>query len=338
MKVLVTGVAGFIGFHTAASLLDRGYEVVGADVVNDYYDPALKESRLDVLGSHEHAARFTFHRVDLADKRAVDAIFDEAGITRVIHLAAQAGVRYSTINPHAYIESNIVAFTNILEACRHRGVEHLVYASSSSVYGANESLPFSVDDNVDHPVSLYAATKKANELMAHSYSALYGLPTTGLRFFTVYGPWGRPDMALFKFVKAILEDQPIDVFNYGKHKRDFTYIDDIVEGVVRVMERTAEANPAWSGESPSPGSSKYPWRVYNIGNNHPVDLLDYISTIENKLGKEARKNLLPMQPGDVPDTYADVEALKNDMDYFPSTSIETGISRFVDWYRDYYLD
>lgn len=336
MNVLVTGVAGFIGFHTARYLLNRGDTVVGLDNVNDYYDVSLKEARLDELGRHRHANQFTFRKIDVADRTSLEMLFREEKFDRVVHLAAQAGVRYAATNPHAYVESNLVGFVNILEGCRHNGIEHLVYASSSSVYGANESLPFSIHDNVDHPISLYAATKKSNELMAHSYSHLYNLPTTGLRFFTVYGPWGRPDMALFLFTRAILEGRPIDVFNYGKHKRDFTYIDDIVEGVVRTLDKVAEPDPGWSGVSPDSGTSKAPWRVYNIGNNSPVDLMDYIETLEQKLGRTVEKNLKPLQPGDVPDTYADVTALIEDMDYKPETTIATGIQHFVDWYLKYY--
>ncbi len=331
--VLVTGAAGFIGYHLAERLLGEGRRVVGLDILNDYYDPALKEARLERL---EKRDAFTFARVDLADRRKMEALFATYGFGVVVNLAAQAGVRYSIENPHSYVDSNLVGFLHILEGCRHTGVDHLVYASSSSVYGANTSMPFSVHDNVDHPMSLYAATKKANELMAHTYSNLYDLPTTGLRFFTVYGPWGRPDMALFKFTKNILAGEPIDVFNFGNHRRDFTYIDDIVEGVVRVMEKTPEPNPDWSGDKPDPGTSRAPWRVYNIGNNQPVELMRYIEVIEDCLGKKAEKNLLPMQPGDVPDTYADVTALTDDVGYKPDTPIEEGIKKFVDWYRDYY--
>lgn len=333
MKILVTGTAGFIGNRLAQKLLERGDEVIGVDNLNDYYDVNLKLSRLKLIGDH---AGYTDIRADLADRGAMEAIFKQHQPQRVVNLAAQAGVRYSIENPHAYIDSNIVGFINILEGCRHNGVEHLVYASSSSVYGANESMPFSVHDNVDHPLSLYAASKKANELMAHTYSNLYGLPTTGLRFFTVYGPWGRPDMALFLFTKAILAGEKIKVFNYGKHRRDFTYIDDIVEGVIRTLDHPAQPNPEWSGKSPDPGTSRSPWRVYNIGNQSPVELMDYIEVLENRLGKTAEKELLPLQPGDVPDTYADVEALVQDVGYKPSTPIEIGIERFVNWYRDYY--
>ncbi len=333
MKVLVTGTAGFIGNHLAIRLLERGDEVIGIDNLNDYYDVNLKLARLDRIKDH---SSYTHIQGDIADKELIEKVFKQHQPQRVVNLAAQAGVRYSLENPHAYIESNIVGFTNILEGCRHNKAEHLVYASSSSVYGANESMPFSVHDNVDHPLSLYAASKKANELMAHTYSHLYGLPTTGLRFFTVYGPWGRPDMALFLFTKAILEGQPIKVFNYGKHRRDFTYVDDIVEGVIRTLDNTASPNPDWTGKQPDPGTSKAPWRVYNIGNQSPVELLKYIEILEQKLGKTAEKELLPLQPGDVPDTYADVEALVKDVDYKPATPIEQGIDRFVKWYRSYY--
>jgi UDP-glucuronate 4-epimerase len=331
--VLVTGAAGFIGYHLAERLLGEGRRVIGLDILNDYYDPALKEARLERLEARD---AFTFARIDLADRRKMEALFATYGFGIVVNLAAQAGVRYSIENPHSYVDSNLVGFLHILEGCRHTGVDHLVYASSSSVYGANTAMPFSVHDNVDHPMSLYAATKKANELMAHTYSNLYDLPTTGLRFFTVYGPWGRPDMALFKFTKKILAGEPIDVFNFGNHRRDFTYIDDIVEGVVRVMEKTPERNPDWSGDAPDPATSRAPWRVYNIGNNQPVELMRYIEVIEDCLGKKAEKNLLPMQPGDVPDTYADVTALTDDVGYKPDTPIEEGIHKFVDWYRDYY--
>lgn len=333
MKVLVTGSAGFIGSTLTLRLLDRGDTVIGIDNHNDYYDPAIKEARLARFADHPN---YTHLRIDLADRKAIDACFKEHRPERVVNLAAQAGVRYSIENPLAYIDSNIVGFTHILEGCRHHGVEHLVYASSSSVYGANTSMPFSVHDNVDHPLSLYAASKKANELMAHTYSHLYGLPTTGLRFFTVYGPWGRPDMALFKFTKAILAGEPIDVFNHGHHRRDFTYIDDIVEGVIRVLDRPAPNNPAWSGAQPDPGTSSAPWRVYNIGNNSPVELLDYIAAIEAALGKTAEKRLLPLQPGDVPDTYADVTDLVEQFGYKPSTPVKEGVAKFVSWYRDYF--
>ena len=331
--VLVTGAAGFIGYHLAERLLGEGRQVVGLDNLNDYYDPALKEARLERLEARD---AFTFARVDLADRRKMEALFATYGFGVVVHLAAQAGVRYSIENPHSYVDSNLVGFLHILEGCRHTGVDHLVFASSSSVYGANTEMPFSVHHNVDHPLSLYAATKKANELMAHTYSSLYDLPTTGLRFFTVYGPWGRPDMALFKFTKNILAGEPIDVFNYGNHRRDFTYIGDIIEGVVRVMETTPEPNPDWSGDNPDPATSRAPWRVYNIGNNQPVELMRYIEVIEECLGQKAEKNMLPMQPGDVPDTYADVSALTEDVGYTPDTPIEEGIKKFIEWYRDYY--
>ncbi len=333
MKIMVTGTAGFIGNHLALRLLERGDEVIGIDNLNDYYDVNLKLSRLARIKDHPG---FTDVRLDIADRAGMEAVFKKYQPQKVVNLAAQAGVRYSIQNPHAYIDSNIVGFINILEGCRHNNVEHLVYASSSSVYGANESMPFSVHDNVDHPLSLYAASKKANELMAHTYSNLYQLPTTGLRFFTVYGPWGRPDMALFLFTKAIMAGEKIDVFNYGKHRRDFTYIDDIVEGVIRTLDHNAGPNPEWSGAKPDPGTSKAPWRVYNIGNQSPVELLSYIDTLERFLGKTVEKNLLPLQPGDVPDTYADVEALVTDVGYKPNTTIEQGIERFVAWYREYY--
>lgn len=333
MRILVTGTAGFIGNHLALRLLERGDEVIGVDNVNDYYDVNLKLARLErVTGYHN----FTEIRTEIENTTAMERVFSHYKPQKVVNLAAQAGVRYSLKNPHAYINSNIVGFTNILEGCRHHQVEHLVYASSSSVYGANESMPFTVHDNVDHPLSLYAASKKANELMAHTYSHLFELPTTGLRFFTVYGPWGRPDMALFLFTKAILSGEPIKVFNFGNHRRDFTYIDDIVEGIIRTLDHTAEPNPDWSGKTPDPGTSLAPWRVYNIGNQQPIELLKYIEILETCLGLEAEKQLLPLQPGDVPDTYADVEALSKDVAYQPSTPIESGIQRFVDWYRDYY--
>ena len=332
-KILVTGAAGFIGYHTCKQLLESGYEVVGIDNLNDYYDVSLKEARLTRLQGMQN---FSFRRLDLADRAGMDELFLSQKFDTVIHLAAQAGVRYSIQNPHAYIDSNLVGFINILEGCRHHQVQHLTYASSSSVYGANTTLPFSIHDNVDHPLSLYAATKKANELMAHTYSNLYGLPTTGLRFFTVYGPWGRPDMALFLFTDAITKGRPIDVFNHGQMQRDFTYIDDIVEGVVRVAARPAQPNPNWSGATPDPGSSFAPWRVYNIGNHSPVELLHFIRTIEEKLGRQAQLNFLPLQPGDVPSTCADVADLMQDVDFKPATPIEVGISRFIDWYRDYY--
>jgi UDP-glucuronate 4-epimerase len=333
MKVLVTGAAGFIGFHLAKYLLDRGDDVVGLDNLNDYYDVALKQARLKQL---EAVDSFRFIKCDLADREGIARLFAAENFDRVVNLAAQAGVRYSLTNPHAYIDSNILGFINILEGCRHNKVEHLVYASSSSVYGANTAMPFSVHDNVDHPVSLYAASKKSNELMAHTYSHLYGLPTTGLRFFTVYGPWGRPDMAMFLFTKAILADEPIDVFNFGKMKRDFTYIGDIIEGVVRTLDNVAAPNMNWSGDSPDPGTSLAPYRLYNIGNNNPVELMRLIEVIEKKLGKKAQKNMLPIQPGDVPATYANVDALIEDVGFKPETSIEEGVGRFVDWYRRFY--
>jgi len=333
MKILVTGAAGFIGCQLGLKLLERGDEVVGIDNLNDYYDVNLKLARLNRLRQHE---RFKFIRMDIADRSSIEQFFVQEQFQRVIHLAAQAGVRYSLINPHAYMESNIVGFINILEGCRHNKVEHLVYASSSSVYGANTKMPFSVHDNVDHPVSLYAASKKANELMAHSYSHLYKLPTTGLRFFTVYGPWGRPDMSLFQFTRNILAGKPIDVFNYGNHRRDFTYIDDIVEGIIRVVGKPAEENSNWSGDYPDPGTSRAPYRVYNIGCHRPVHLLTFIETLEQCLGKKAIKNMLPLQDGDVPDTYADVGDLVEDLDYAPATLLEEGIRNFVLWYKDYY--
>ena len=335
MKILVTGAAGFIGSTLSHRLLDRGDEVVGLDNMNDYYDVSLKQARLDRLLPHNN---FKFVKLDIADMAGMKALFEQEKFDRVMHLAAQAGVRYSLENPHAYIDANIVGFMNILEGCRHNDIENLVYASSSSVYGANTSMPFSIHDNIDHPVSLYAATKKANELMAHTYSHLYDLPTTGLRFFTVYGPWGRPDMSLFMFTKNILEGKPIDVFNYGDHQRDFTYIDDIVEGVVRCIDTIAKPNPEWSGDKPDPGTSKAPYRVYNIGNNNPVHLLTFIETLEKALGKKAEKNMLPLQPGDVPATYANVDDLVRDMGYKPATSLETGIQNFVDWYKDFYKE
>ena len=333
MKLLVTGVAGFIGYHVAERLIARGDQVIGLDNLNDYYDVRLKEARLARLTGR---AGFEFHRLNLADRDGLERLFASTRPQRVIHLAAQAGVRYSLTNPRAYIDSNLVGFTNILEGCRHNGIEHLVYASSSSVYGANTRMPFSVHQNVDHPLSLYAATKKANELMAHTYSHLYGLPTTGLRFFTVYGPWGRPDMAYFLFAKAILDGRPIDVFNEGRMRRDFTYIDDIVEGVVRVADRVAAPNPAWSGDAPDPGTSAAPYRLYNIGNNNPVELLRLIELLEQALGRAAQKRMLPMQPGDVPATYADVDDLMRDVGFRPATSIEEGVRRFVAWYRSFY--
>lgn len=331
--ILVTGVAGFIGFHVANRLLDRGEHIIGLDNINDYYDVRLKEARLAQLKTRE---RFTFVKLDLADRQGMRNLFAGNTIRRVVHLAAQAGVRYSLVNPHAYTESNIEGFMNILEGCRHAGIDHLVYASSSSVYGGNTHMPFSIHDNVDHPVSLYAASKKANELMAHCYAHLYRLPCTGLRFFTVYGPWGRPDMALFIFTKAILEGRPIDVFNQGKMQRDFTYVDDIVDGVIRTLDHPATANAAWSGEKPDPGTSSAPARIYNIGNHRPVELLHFIEVLEKALGKNAEKRLLPLQPGDVPATYADIDDLTTDVGFKPTTPIEVGIPRFVQWYREFY--
>ena len=333
MHTLVTGAAGFIGFHLIQKLIERGDTVVGLDNINDYYDPKLKHDRLDRLSAQPG---FEFVRADLADSAAVNTLFAKHSFERVIHLGAQAGVRYSIENPRAYIDANIVGFMNILEGCRARGVPHLSYASSSSVYGANKRQPFSEQHNVDHPVSLYAASKKSNELMAHTYSHLFNLPTTGLRFFTVYGPWGRPDMAYFKFVKRILAGEPIDVYNHGQMSRDFTYIDDIVEGVVRVSDKVPTPDATWSAENPNPASSYAPYRIYNIGNNSPVSLLSFIETIEDCLGKKATKNLLPMQDGDVPSTYADVSALNNDTGFTPSTPLHLGIKNFVDWYRAYY--
>jgi len=333
MKILVTGAAGFIGSTLSIKLLERGDEVVGLDNMNDYYDVALKQARLDRLTPSEN---FRFIKLDVADQDGMKAMFEEEKFDRVVHLAAQAGVRYSLENPQAYIDANVVGFMNILEGCRHNKVANLVYASSSSVYGANTSMPFSIHDNIDHPVSMYAATKKANELMAHTYSHLFGLPTTGLRFFTVYGPWGRPDMSLFMFTKNIIEGKPIDVFNYGDHQRDFTYVDDIVEGVTRCVDTIATSNSEWSGDKPDPGTSKAPYRVYNIGNNNPVHLLTFIETLENALGKKAEKNMLPLQMGDVPATYANVDDLVKDMGYKPETKLETGIQNFVNWYKEFY--
>ena len=333
MRVLVTGAAGFIGSALSARLLARGDQVLGFDNLNDYYDPTLKQARLARLSPQPG---FSFVKASLEDRAALESAFSAFKPQRVVNLAAQAGVRYSLENPHAYIDSNIVGFTNILEACRHGGVEHLVYASSSSVYGANRKLPFSVQDPVDHPVSLYAATKKANELMAHTYSHLFALPTTGLRFFTVYGPWGRPDMALFLFTRKILAGEPIEVFNHGKHTRDFTYVDDIVEGVMRTLDRVPGPDPQFNALKPNAASSSAPYRVYNIGNHQPVELSRYIEVIEECLGRKAEKILLPLQPGDVPDTCADVEELARDTGYAPATSVEQGVARFVDWYRDYY--
>jgi len=333
MKFLVTGAAGFIGFHTAKALLDRGDEVIGLDNLNSYYDVKLKKARLAQLQGRNG---FTFHKLDLVERAGVEELFATTRPQRVIHLAAQAGVRYSLENPRAYIDSNIVGTLNVLEGCRHNGVEHLVFASSSSVYGANTALPFSVHQNVDHPLSLYAASKKANELMAHTYAHLYRPPVTGLRFFTVYGPWGRPDMALFLFTKKILAGEPIDVFNEGHHARDFTYIDDIVAGVVRTADRIATPDPDWNSNRPDPATSSAPYRIYNIGNNNPVELMHFIACIEKALGREAKKNFLPLQPGDVPKTYADVDALVADVGFKPSTPIEVGIDRFIAWYRSYY--
>ncbi|MDA8088705.1 MAG: NAD-dependent epimerase [Nitrospiraceae bacterium] len=332
-KILVTGAAGFIGFNLSGQLLARGDEVVGLDNLNDYYDVNLKLDRLKQL---ENKTNFKFAKMELADKENVLRLFAEEKFDYVVNLAAQAGVRYSLINPYSYIESNILGFVNILEGCRHNGVKHLVFASSSSVYGANTRMPFSVHDNVDHPMSLYAATKKSNELMSHTYSNLYKLPCTGLRFFTVYGPWGRPDMALFLFTKAIKEDRPIDIFNYGKMRRDFTYIDDIVHGVVKLITHLPEPDPAWNGNSPDPATSFAPYRIYNIGNNNPVELEKYISVLEDCLGKKAIRNLLPMQPGDVPATYADIDDLERAIGFRPATSIEHGIGKFVEWYNAYY--
>ncbi|EMS33494.1 dTDP-glucose 4,6-dehydratase [Mariniradius saccharolyticus AK6] len=348
MKFLVTGTAGFIGFHVAQYLLNRGDAVVGVDNINDYYDVNLKYRRLEHCGIEKSKIQenqavkstkypaYTFYKLDLANKKALTEVFEKEGIDVVINLAAQAGVRYSLTNPDAYITANIQAFLNILEACRAFKIKHLVYASSSSVYGANTKMPFATTHNIDHPVSLYAATKKSNELMAHTYSHLFGIPTTGLRFFTVYGPWGRPDMALFLFIEAMLADKPIDVFNHGKMKRDFTYIDDIVEGIVRVADRPAKPNPEWSGDNPDPGSSYAPFKVYNIGNSKPVELMDYIGALEKAIGKTAEKNMLPLQMGDVPATYADVSDLIRDTGYKPNTPVEEGVAKFVSWYRDFY--
>lgn len=332
MKFLVTGAAGFIGFHTCRRLMDAGHQVVGLDNMNDYYDVNLKQARLDLLQS----PLFSFHKIDLADREGIARLFAEEKFTRVIHLAAQAGVRYSLENPFAYADSNLIGYLNILEGCRHNKVEHLLYASSSSVYGLNRKMPFSTDDSVDHPVSLYAATKKANELMAHTYSHLYGIPTTGLRFFTVYGPWGRPDMALFKFTKAMLEGKSIDVYNYGKMKRDFTYIDDIVEAIVRMQDIIPQPNPEWTVETGSPADSSAPYRVYNIGNSSPVELMDYITALEKALGMVAEKNMMPIQPGDVLETSADTKPLYDMVGFRPQTTVRQGVKNFVDWYKAYY--
>jgi UDP-glucuronate 4-epimerase len=333
VKILVTGAAGFIGFHTAQKLLARGDEVVGLDNLNEYYDVRIKLARLAIL---ERSPNFRFVKLDLADRAGMNALFAAEKFQRVINLAAQAGVRYSIQNPLAYVDSNVVGFANILEGCRHNGVEHLVYASTSSVYGANTKMPFSVHQNVDHPLSFYAATKKANELMAHTYAHLYSLPVTGLRFFTVYGPWGRPDMALFLFTRNILEGKPIDVFNYGHHRRDFTFVEDIAEGVVRACDRVATPNHAWDSDAPDPGTARAPYRLYNIGNNQPVELMHYIEVLEQCLGKKAQMNLLPLQQGDVPDTWADIQDLQRDVGYTPATPVEVGVKQFVDWYLAYY--
>jgi UDP-glucuronate 4-epimerase len=338
LKILVTGSAGFIGFHTARRLLERGDSVVGFDVLNDYYDPSIKEARLKVLGetAAQHGSEYHFIRANLAERQIVDGCFEQHPFDRVIHLAAQAGVRYSLVNPYAYVESNLMAFTNIIEACRRHQTPHLTYASSSSVYGANTTMPFSEHDSAGHPLSFYAATKRANELMAHSYSHLFRLPTTGLRFFTVYGPWGRPDMALFLFTHNILEGKPIKVFNHGNHTRDFTYIDDIVEGVLRISDDIAQPDPAWDSAHPDPASSNAPFRIFNIGNNNSVKLSAYIEAIEKAVGKKAVKEMLPMQAGDVPDTFADVSALVRQVGYKPATTVEEGVANFVEWYRAYY--
>ena len=332
-RILITGCAGFIGFHLTRKAVMLGYQVIGVDNLNDYYDVSLKKTRLQLLND---LPGFTFRQLDLADQQGVARLFRENAFTCVINLAAQAGVRYSLINPHAYLESNMLGFLNILEGCRHQKTGHLIYASSSSVYGANKKMPFSVHDNVDHPLSLYAASKKSNELMAHTYSSLYDLPTTGLRFFTVYGPFGRPDMALFIFTKAILENKPIDVYNHGKMKRDFTYIDDIVESVARLIPKIPKPNPEWSGMNPDPSSSFAPYRLYNIGNNNPIELSRFIEIIEEKLGKKAEKKFLPLQDGDVPENYANVDDLMREIDFKPSTPVETGVGKFIDWYLEYY--
>ncbi|EGD59939.1 NAD-dependent epimerase/dehydratase [Novosphingobium nitrogenifigens DSM 19370] len=338
MAILVTGNAGFIGFHTALALMARGDDVIGIDVVNDYYDPTIKEARLHALedAARRHNVGYAFLRANLADRAAVERLFADHPIRRVVHLAAQAGVRHSLENPLSYVESNLVGFTNILEACRHGGIEHLVYASTSSVYGANRTMPYSEHAGTDHPLQFYAATKKANEAMAHSYSHLFRLPTTGLRFFTVYGPWGRPDMALFRFARAIVDGRPIDVFNHGHHTRDFTYVSDIVEGVIRAIDRPAAPDPKWDPYHPDPATSDAPYRIYNIGNNHPVNLGDYIDALEQALGRKAERNLLPLQPGDAPDTFADVSDLERDLGYRPRVGVPEGVAAFVEWFRDYY--
>jgi UDP-glucuronate 4-epimerase len=333
MKLLVTGAAGFIGFHTARKFLGRGDEVVGLDNLSEYYDVTLKRARLALL---EKERGFRFVKLDLADREGMERLFAAEKFQRVVHLGAQAGVRYSLEHPHTYVSSNVVGTLHVLEGCRHHQVEHLVYASTSSVYGANTKMPFSVHAGVDHPLSIYASTKRANELMAHNYSSLFGLPTTGLRFFTVYGPWGRPDMALFTFARNMLEGRPIDVFNYGRHKRDFTFVEDIVEGVVRATDRIAQPNPDWNGDAPDPATSRAPFRLYNIGNNQPIDLVRYIEVLEECLGRKSERNLKPMQLGDVPDTFADVSDLERDVGYRPRTPVEVGVRRFVDWFRDYY--
>ncbi len=332
MKVLVTGAAGFIGYHTAQALLARGDEVVGLDNLNPYYDPALKRTRLERLAH----PRFRFEGADVADRAAIEALFARGGFDRVVHLAAQAGVRYSIENPHAYVDSNLVGFINVLEACRTQRVQHLVYASTSSVYGANTRMPFAEAQGTAHPLSLYAATKKANELMAHSYAAIHGLPSTGLRFFTVYGPWGRPDMALFLFTKNILAGRPITVFNHGRHRRDFTYVDDIVRGIVAAVDRIATADPAWDSDAPDPGTSRVPYRIYNVGNRQPIELMRYIEVLEECLGRKAEKEYLPLQRGDVPETASDLSRIERDLDFHPSTPIEVGVRRFVDWYLEHY--
>ena len=335
MKLLVTGAAGFIGMHASKRLLERGHDVFGIDNLNPYYDPTLKEARLAIL---KKQARFSFKKIDLVDRASMEALFARGRIERVVHLAAQAGVRYSIQNPHAYVDSNLTGTLHVLEGCRHHSIEHLVFASTSSVYGANTRMPFSVHQNVDHPLSFYAATKKANELMAHTYASLYGLPVTGLRFFTVYGPWGRPDMALFLFTRNILAGRPIDVFNYGNHRRDFTFVDDIANGVVAVLDHVATPNEQWDSNTPDPATSRAPYRLYNIGNNRPVELMHYIEVLEQCLGRKAEKNLLPLQVGDVPDTWADAEDLVRDVGYRPATPVEEGIARFVEWYLGYYKD